>query len=190
MLNIILFGPPGAGKGTQADILIDKFGLLHISTGDLLRSEIAKMTILGVKAKSFIDKGELVSDDIVIDIIKTRIDSSSGIKGIIFDGFPRTVAQAEALDILLEKNETPVSGMISLEVDKQELINRLLERGKVSGRSDDQDISIIENRIVVYNNKTAPLIEYYKNQNKYYPVKGVGTIEEIAANLAKVVEDL
>ncbi len=190
MLNIILFGPPGAGKGTQSEFLINKFGLLHISTGDILRSEIAKETELGIKAKMLIDKGELVSDEIVIEMIKSKISSSDGIKGIIFDGFPRTVTQAEALDILLKENNTTVSGMLALEVDNKELIDRLLERGKMSGRSDDQDISIIENRIEIYHKKTAPLINYYSRQGKYYPIKGVGSIEEIAQNLCEVINTI
>lgn len=190
MLNIILFGPPGAGKGTQSEFLIKKFGLLHISTGDLLRNEIAKETELGLMAKMFIDKGELVSDEIVIEMIKSKIASSNGVKGIIFDGFPRTVAQAEALDKLLEEHKTPISGMLALEVDNNELIARLLKRGEMSGRSDDQDISIIENRIVVYHKKTAPLIDYYNKQNKFYPVKGIGTIEEIAQNLCEVIKEI
>jgi adenylate kinase len=190
MLNIVLFGPPGAGKGTQADFLIKNFNLMHISTGDLLRSQIAAETSLGIRAKSFIDKGELVPDELVIGMIETKLEESKGIKGIIFDGFPRTVAQAEALDVLLNSRNAPVSGMLALDVDKQELINRLLERGKTSGRSDDQDASIIENRINVYNEKTAPLTDYYSAQNKFHGIKGVGSIEEIADRLTEVVKSL
>lgn len=190
MLNLVLFGPPGAGKGTQAEFLIDAFGLNHVSTGDLLRSEIAGKTKLGLEAKSFMDKGELVPDAIVIGMIKSKLESNKQAKGFIFDGFPRTVDQAKALDELLNENETPVSGMLSLEVEKQELIDRLLLRGESSGRSDDQDQSIIENRINVYNEKTLPLIEYYKPQGKHFGINGMGSIDDIAGRLIGVVEKL
>jgi adenylate kinase len=190
MLNLILFGPPGAGKGTQAEFLVKSFGLTHVSTGDLLRSEIAAKTELGIAAKKRMDKGELVPDEIVVGMIKSKLKNNKESKGFIFDGFPRTVEQAMALDKLLEENNTPVSGMLSLEVDKQELINRLLDRGKISGRSDDQDQSIIENRINVYNEKTLPLIQYYNSQNKHFGINGMGGIEDIAKRLISVVEKL
>jgi adenylate kinase len=186
MLNIVLFGPPGAGKGTQAVFLADKFNLIHLSTGDLLREQIASETELGKLAKTKMDKGELVPDEIVIQMICGKIGENSESKGFIFDGFPRTVAQAEAFDRLLDQKCVPVSGMLALEVGTQELIGRLLSRGKVSGRSDDQDVSIIENRIAIYNQKTAPLIDYYQAQGKYYSIEGVGSIEEIAERIAKV----
>ncbi len=190
MLNIVLFGPPGAGKGTQAEFLIKSFGLNHLSTGDLLRNEIAGGTKLGLEAKGFMDRGELVPDAVVIGMIKSKLESNQGANGFIFDGFPRTVEQAKALDKLLEENGTPVAGMLSLEVEKQELICRLLSRGEMSGRADDQDESVIENRITVYNKKTLPLIEYYKPQGKHYGINGMGTIEEIAGRLKDVVEKL
>ncbi len=190
MLNLILFGPPGAGKGTQAEFLIETFGLVHLSTGDLLRSEIAASSTLGLEAKRYMDNGELVPDSVVIGMIKNKLESTNGAKGFIFDGFPRTVAQAEALDHLLNENKTPISGMLSLEVDKPELVARLLNRGKTSGRSDDQDESVIENRINVYNEKTLPLKNYYSAQNKQFEIKGMGTIEEIATRLSDVVKSL
>ena len=190
MLNIVLFGPPGAGKGTQAEFLIKSFGLIHLSTGDLLRSEITAGTKLGLEAKAFMDKGELVPDAVVIGMIKSKLEANKNAKGFIFDGFPRTVDQAKALDELLNANGTPISGMLSLEVEKQELIDRLLSRGKISGRADDQDQSIIENRINVYNEKTSPLIEYYKKQGKHFGINGMGTIDEIAERLKEVVEKL
>ena len=190
MLNLVLFGPPGAGKGTQAEYLIKSFGLTHLSTGDLLRSEIAKGTKLGKEAKSYMDKGELVPDSVVIGMIENKLESEKDTNGFIFDGFPRTVEQAKALDALLNAKGTPVSAMLSLEVEKQELIDRLLSRGKESGRADDQDVSVIENRINVYNEKTAPLIEYYKEQDKHFGINGMGTIEEIAERLKAVVEKL
>jgi len=190
MLNLVLFGPPGAGKGTQAEFLISSFGLTHLSTGDLLRSEIAAGTKLGIEAKSYMEKGELVPDSVVIGMIDSKLEANKEANGFIFDGFPRTVEQAKALDALLNNNETPISAMLSLEVEKQELINRLLSRGKNSGRADDQDVSIIENRINVYNRKTAPLIEYYKEQNKHFGIEGMGTIEEIAGRLKEVIEKL
>lgn len=190
MLNLVLFGPPGAGKGTQAEYLIESFNLIHLSTGDLLRSEIGSGSELGMKAKSFMDKGELVPDEVVIGMIKSKLDANKEAKGFIFDGFPRTVDQAVALDKLLNENNVPISGMLSLEVEKQELINRLLSRGKVSGRVDDQNQKVIENRISVYNEKTLPIIEYYKPQGKYYAINGMGEIEEIAGRIKKVVEKL
>ncbi len=190
MLNLVLFGPPGAGKGTQAEFLIGSYGLIHLSTGDLLRSQIAEGTKLGIAAKSYMDKGELVPDEVVIGMIKSKLDTNQDARGFIFDGFPRTVGQAKELDKVLDDNGTPVSGMLSLEVDKQELINRLLNRGKISGRADDQDQSIIENRINVYNQKTLPLIEYYKLQGKHFGIDGMGTIEEIKERLRKVIEEL
>lgn len=190
MLNLVLFGPPGAGKGTQAEFLIKSFQLNHLSTGDLLRSEIAEGTKLGIEAKSYMEKGELVPDAVVIGMIKSKLESNKKANGFIFDGFPRTVDQAKALDKLLNENGTPISGMLSLEVEKQELINRLLSRGKVSGRADDQDQSVIENRINVYNEKTLPLIEYYKPQGKHYGINGMGSIDDIAGRLKAVVEKL
>jgi adenylate kinase len=187
MLNLVLFGPPGAGKGTQAEFLIKSYGLDHLSTGDLLRSEIAAGTKLGLEAKSFMEKGELVPDGVVIGMIKSKLENNSAVKGFIFDGFPRTVEQAKELDKLLNENGTPISGMLSLEVDKQELINRLMKRGEMSGRPDDQDPSVIENRINVYNQKTLPLIEYYKPQGKHFGINGMGSIEDIAGRLKEVV---
>lgn len=190
MLNLVLFGPPGAGKGTQAEFLIKSFGLIHLSTGDLLRSEIAASTKLGTEAKSYMEKGELVPDEVVIGMIRSKLESSKEAKGFIFDGFPRTVDQAKALDVLLNENNTPISAMLSLEVEKEELVKRLLNRGKDSGRADDQDQSIIENRINVYNEKTLPLIEYYKPQGKHFGIAGMGTIDEIAGRLKAAVEKL
>jgi adenylate kinase len=190
MLNLVLFGPPGAGKGTQADFLIEKFKLIHLSTGDLLRSQIAAETVLGLEAKSYMDKGFLVPDSIVIGMIKSKLQENKDANGYIFDGFPRTVAQAKALDELLNENQTPVSGMLCLLVEKEELVNRLLSRGKTSGRPDDQDVSIIENRIQIYHDKTEPLRDYYKAQNKYFKINGTGSIEEIAQRLNETVSSL
>jgi adenylate kinase len=190
MLNLVLFGPPGAGKGTQAEFLIKNFGLTHLSTGDLLREEIAAQTTSGLAAKTFIDKGELVPDSVVIGMIKIKIDSIKEAKGFIFDGFPRTVPQAVALDQLLESYNTPVAAMLCLDVPKSVLMDRLLNRGLTSGRSDDQCTEIIENRIAVYNEKTAPIIKHYDKVGKYISVDGVGTIEQIANRLKTTVEGL
>ncbi|MCE3259746.1 MAG: adenylate kinase [Bacteroidetes bacterium] len=185
MLNIVLFGPPGAGKGTQSQNLINKYGLVHLSTGDLLRNEIANGTSLGLKAKEIMDRGDLVSDEIVIGMIENKVDANPGANGFIFDGFPRTKAQAEALDDLLQKKGTAISAMIALEVPDEELTHRLLLRGKVSGRADDQNVDIIRNRIKEYNNKTLPLKEYYSAQGKFHSIKGVGTISEIFNEMAE-----
>lgn len=190
MLNLVLFGPPGAGKGTQADFLIEKFNLIHLSTGDLLRSQIAACTPLGVEAKSYMDKGFLVPDSIVIGIIKSILQTNKDAKGYIFDGFPRTVEQAKSLDEVLNANGTPVSAMISLEVEDEELIDRLLARGVSSGRPDDQDVLIIRNRIQIYTEKTLPLKEYYKAQNKYYKIHGMGSITNIANRVIETVSTL
>lgn len=179
MLNIVLFGPPGAGKGTQSQNLISKYGLVHLSTGDLLRTEIARGTELGVKAKDIMDRGILVSDDIVIGMIENKLDANPSANGFIFDGFPRTKAQAEALDDLLQKKGTAISCMIALEVDEAELTRRLLDRGKDSGRADDRDEATIKNRINEYNNKTLPLKEYYSAEGKYHSINGVGSVSDI-----------
>ena len=189
MLNIVLFGPPGAGKGTQAEKIIEKYQLIHLSTGDILRAELAAQTPLGQEAKKYMDKGELLPDKVVIEMIGSKIEKSHDSNGFIFDGFPRTTAQAEALDILLHKKNTPISIMLSLEVEKNELVKRLLGRGQVSGRSDDQDESIIENRIKVYNNETTPVKGFYEKQGKYRAIDGMGTIDEIFERLCKVIDE-
>lgn len=178
MFNLVLFGPPGSGKGTQSENIISKFGLLHLSTGDILRAEVASETPLGIEAKKFMDGGELVPDEVVIGMISSKLDNTPEAKGFIFDGFPRTVAQAEALDKLLEFKETPINLVISLEVKEEELISRLVERGKDSGRSDDTE-DVITKRIQEYRNKTAPVASYYKEQNKLVSVEGVGSIGDI-----------
>jgi adenylate kinase len=179
MLNIVLFGPPGAGKGTQSEKLIEKYGLIHLSTGDLLRNEIAKQTQLGLEAKQLMDKGDLVGDAIVIGMIESKLDSNPDSNGFIFDGFPRTQAQAVALDDLLQKKGTAISAMLALEVANEELIKRLLLRGKESGRPDDQNESIIRNRVNEYNTKTLPLKNYYSEQSKFHSIDGIGSINQI-----------
>ena len=189
MLNIVLFGPPGAGKGTQSEGLIEKYQLVHLSTGDILRNEIANGTALGQEAKKLMDQGILVPDEVVIGMIDSRIDANRNAKGFIFDGFPRTTAQAQALDNLLAQKNVSISMMLALEVPKEELIKRLLNRGKDSGRPDDQNESVIEKRITEYNNKTAPLKEYYSKQGKYFGIKGTGTIEEIFQSLCAVIDE-
>ncbi|WP_423149703.1 adenylate kinase [Rubrolithibacter danxiaensis] len=188
MLNLVLFGPPGAGKGTQSQKLIDKYQLIHLSTGDILRSEISNGTELGLEAKKLMDEGVLVPDEVVIGMISNKLDANKEAKGFIFDGFPRTVAQAEALDELLTSKNAAISGMIALEVDKEELHKRLLLRGKDSGRPDDQDPEIIRKRIEEYNSKTAPVANYYKDQEKYTRINGIGSIDEIFANICAVVD--
>ena len=189
-MRLVLLGMPGAGKGTLAGFLKEGLGIPHVSTGDMLREEMKSNSPLGQEVKQYVESGGLVPDEVVIGMIKSKLVANKNAEGFIFDGFPRTVDQAKALDDLLNENGTPVSGMLSLEVEKQELINRLLSRGKDSGRADDQNQSIIENRINVYNEKTLPLIEYYKNQGKHYGIKGMGSVEEIAERLIKTVEKL
>ena len=190
MIHLILFGPPGAGKGTQAQVLVDHFNFLHLSTGDLLRAEIAAKTDLGMEAKRFIDAGELVPDATVIGMIGALMDRICGVPGVIYDGFPRTVDQAIALDKLLISCRQGITALLSLEVPHDELLKRLLLRGESSGRSDDVDLTTIENRISVYEAKTQPLIEFFTNQGKYHPIKGVGSIEEISDRLIREVESL
>jgi adenylate kinase len=190
MLNLVLFGPPGAGKGTQAAELLKKYGLVHLSTGDILRGEIAAQSALGIEAKKSMDKGALVSDEVVIGMIESKIDKNINSKGFIFDGFPRTTAQAEALSKMLDSKGTAITIMLALFVDDDELINRLLLRGKESGRADDQNKSVIENRISVYNKETAPVIDFYDNQNKYIAIDGVGSVEDIFNRLCESIDSV
>ncbi len=190
MLNLVLFGPPGAGKGTQSQNLINKYQLVHLSTGDILRSEIEKNTTLGLEAKKLMDEGVLVPDEVVIGMISNKLDANKDAAGFIFDGFPRTVAQAEALDELLKSKDSQISGMIALIVKDEELEKRLLNRGKNSNRPDDQNMEIIKKRIHEYNSKTTPVANYYKAQNKFQSVVGEGSIEEIFGNIQKVVEQV
>ncbi|MFV0540056.1 MAG: adenylate kinase [Aestuariibaculum sp.] len=190
MTNLVLFGPPGAGKGTQAEFLKAKYKLVHISTGDVFRYNIKSETALGMLAKSYIDKGELVPDQVTIDMLKAEVEKNTDANGFIFDGFPRTSAQANALDKLLESKDSAINAMIALEVDDEILVERLLNRGKTSGRADDADESIIRNRISEYYNKTAILKDYYSEQNKYFGVDGVGSIEDITGRLGKVIDAL
>ncbi|QEC77903.1 adenylate kinase [Mucilaginibacter ginsenosidivorax] len=188
MLNLVLFGPPGAGKGTQSQKLIEQYGLIHLSTGDLLRGEIAQGTELGLEAKKLMDDGKLVPDAVVIGMISNKLDSNKDGKGFIFDGFPRTVAQAEALDSLLESKASAISGMIALEVDDDELLRRLLLRGKDSGRPDDANPEVISKRIHEYNDKTAPVAGFYKNQGKFKSINGIGSVNEIFAQIHAIIE--
>ena len=188
MFNLILFGPPGSGKGTQSEKLIAKYGLKHLSTGDLLRSEISRQTPLGKEAQNFMDKGQLVPDEVVIGMISSALDANPNAKGFLFDGFPRTATQAEALDKLLELKNAPIAVMLALEVSEAELIKRLLKRGETSGRSDDNNESVIRARITEYHNKTAVVADYYKQFDKVEMVKGEGTIDEIFGRLCKEID--
>ncbi len=190
MINLVLFGKPGAGKGTQAVFLKEKYNLVHISTGDVFRYNIKGETELGKLAKQYIDRGELVPDEVTINMLQAEVDKNQGAEGFIFDGFPRTTAQADALDQLLKAKGMSVSATIALEADDEVLIGRLLERGKLSGRSDDQDESKIRFRFEEYNQKTAPLIDYYKKRGKFFSVNGIGSIEEITTRLSEVIEKL
>ena len=190
MVNLILFGPPGSGKGTQSANIIEKYGLLHLSTGDLLRSEIAGKTPLGLEAQKFIDQGLLVPDEVVIGMISTKLDANPEARGFIFDGFPRTTVQAEALDKLLALKKTGISVVLSLEVPEDELVRRLLDRGLTSGRSDDASEDVVKKRIVEYHNKTAPVADHYAKFGKLKKIKGDGTIEHIFELLSKEIDEL
>jgi adenylate kinase len=190
MLNLVLFGPPGAGKGTQSALLIDKYHLVHLSTGDIFRYNMKENTELGKLAKSYIDKGALVPDEVTIGMLEAEVNANASAKGFIFDGFPRTNAQAEALDLFLSTKGSEISAMLALEVEEKELVVRLLERGKSSGRADDQNPEIIKNRIQVYENETAILKDYYSAQNKFVGIKGVGSIASITQSLCKEIDTL
>jgi adenylate kinase len=190
MFNLILFGPPGSGKGTQSEKLIAKYSLKHLSTGDLLRSQIAHQTPLGLEAKHFMDKGQLVPDEVVIGMISTALDQNPEVKGFLFDGFPRTAAQAEALDKLLEMRQSPINIMLALEVGEEELVGRLMKRGQTSGRSDDTDESIIRNRITEYHHKTMAVADHYKQFDKVVLVKGEGTIDEIFDRISHEIDPI
>ncbi len=190
MLNIVLFGPPGAGKGTQSEKMIEKYGLVHLSTGDLFRKHLGEGTELGKLAQSYMDDGNLVPDEVVIDMVRDKIKTTDDPKGFIFDGFPRTVHQAHALDDMLSDFDTSVSGMIALDVPDEELKKRLLERGKTSGRADDQNDEKISNRIRVYKEETLPVAAFYKKKNKLNLVHGVGSIQDIFHNIRVVVDGL
>jgi len=188
MFNLILFGPPGSGKGTQSEKLIARYGLKHLSTGDLLRSEISRQTVLGQEAKSFMDKGRLVPDNVVIGMISSALDGNPQANGFLFDGFPRTPAQAEALDRLLEMKKESIGVMLALEVSEEELVKRLIKRGETSGRSDDNNDLVIRARIIEYHTKTAAVSDYYSQFNKVVMVKGEGTIDEIFERLSKEID--
>jgi len=188
MLNIVLFGAPGAGKGTQSVMLAEKYELIHLSTGDILRKEIEAGSELGQQAKNFTDKGEFVPDEVVIGIISSQIKRNPDAKGFIFDGFPRTIAQAEALDKMLKDSNLQITTMYALDVETEELVKRLQLRSEVSGRADDASLDVIQNRIDVYNRKTKPIIDYYNAQNKYTGINGSGEITEIFGRLCTNIE--
>ena len=190
MTNLVLFGKPGAGKGTQAAFLKDKYNLVHISTGDIFRYNIKNQTNLGKLAQSYMDKGDLVPDEVTIQMLQEEVEKNPNAEGFIFDGFPRTIAQAEALDAFLTSKGMRIHGTLALEADDEVLIKRLLERGKVSGRTDDQDEEKIRNRFTEYNEKTAPLIAFYQAQGKYHPINGIGTIEEITTRLSETIDKI
>jgi len=189
MLNIILFGKPGSGKGTQASLIKDKYSLIHISTGDVFRKNMSNNTDLGLLAKGFMEKGELVPDQVTVDMLKDEINNFMPCNGFIFDGFPRTTFQAKELDNLLLEKSLKIDLTIALDVDNNSLIDRLLERGKSSGRADDQSVEKINMRLQEYDNKTKPLIEYYNDQNKFYSINGIGSLEQITSRIVEVIED-
>lgn len=188
MINLVLFGKPGAGKGTQADILKKHYELFHISTGDLFRYHIQGSTDLGILAKSYMDKGDLVPDKVTIDMLEETVTQNSNVEGFIFDGFPRTTGQAEALDAFLTNKSMSITATIALEANDKILTERLINRGKTSGRVDDQDENKIRNRFEEYNNKTAPLKSFYSTQGKFYSVNGIGSVEEITQRLTKLID--
>lgn len=189
MLNIVIFGAPGSGKGTQSERIVEKYGINHISTGDVLRAEIKNGTELGKTAKGYIDQGQLIPDELMIDILASVLDSFEDSKGVIFDGFPRTIAQAEALKEMLNKRGQDVSVMLDLDVPEDELITRLIKRGEQSGRADD-NMETIKKRLVVYNTQTSPLKDYYKKEQKYRHIHGLGTMEDIFADINKVINEV
>jgi adenylate kinase len=190
MINIVLFGKPGAGKGTQAEFLKDKYNLVHLSTGDIFRFNIKNDTELGRLAKTFMDKGDLVPDAVTIQMLQSEVDKNPQAAGFLFDGFPRTIAQAEALDAFLATKQEEITATVALEADDNILVARLLERGKTSGRPDDQDEEKIRNRYDEYNQKTAPLMHYYKDQDKFYAVDGIGSKAEVTERLSLVLDQL
>lgn len=190
MINLVLFGKPGAGKGTQAEFLKSHYRLFHISTGDVFRYNIKNETALGKLAKSYMDKGDLVPDEVTIEMLEAEVEKNPEAQGFIFDGFPRTEAQAASLDAFLSRKEMEISGTVALEADDDELVSRLLKRGETSGRTDDQDETKIRNRFEEYNQKTAPLRDYYTQQGKFHSVNGIGTIEEITNRLKAVIDQL
>jgi adenylate kinase len=188
MLNVVLFGPPGAGKGTQSEILLQRYELVHLSTGDIFRANIKGETALGQQAKAFMDKGELVPDSVTISMLESEVAKHPSAKGFIFDGFPRTSAQAAALDMFLAGKSSSITCMLALEVDEEELIKRLLNRATTSGRADDADETIVRNRIAVYNRETSPVANYYRDQQKYRGILGVGSVEEITQRLCSALD--
>lgn len=190
MVNLILFGPPGSGKGTQAAKLVEKYQLLHISTGDLFRYEMGNDTPLGLKAKSYIAKGELVPDAVTVGMLRNKVEANPGVEGYIFDGFPRTIPQCEALDELLSEKGESISKLIMLDVPDAEIVARIKKRGETSGRADDLDESIIRNRIDVYKKETTPVFDYYAEKDKSVKINGVGGIEDIFARLSEEIDVL
>jgi adenylate kinase len=188
MFNMILFGPPGSGKGTQSEKLVEKYGLVHLSTGNLLREEIANNTPLGTEARNFMDKGQLVPDEVVIGMIDNSLDHHKDAIGFLFDGFPRTAAQAQALDRLLALKGTGIAVVLALEVSEEELVKRLLNRGKTSGRSDDNNEAVIRKRFAVYINETEPVANHYKKEKKFQSVKGEGSVDEIFNAICAVID--
>lgn len=188
MFNIILFGPPGSGKGTQSARLVEQYGLIHLSTGDLLRSEISRKTALGMEAKAIMDRGELVPDAVVVGMIASALDNNPMAKGFLFDGFPRTVAQSEALDNLLHQKKTSIGVVLAMQVSEEELVKRLLNRGLTSGRSDDNSEEVVRARIVEYHKKTSVVADYYRKFDKVVEIKGEGSVEEIFLLLCSEID--